>query len=113
IGKEYFPPSNRKPKKRRSVAQKLIKQFQILGVEPMLIADIMLYNIEVAQAFCAEKEVNQDAFYKSILKSFQEAIEFLDKNSLRQKMEIRLKKIVQNAYDLNWINRGAFDDALN
>ena len=113
IAKEYFPPSNRKPKKRRSVAQKLIKKFQILGVEPLLIADVMLYNIEIAQSFCAEKEVNQDAFYKSILKSFEESLEFLEKHSLRKKFEERLQKIATCAFELNWINRHAFDDRLN
>lgn len=113
IGKEYFPPANRKPKRRRSVAQKIIKKFQILGVEPTLIIDVMLYNIEVAQAFCAEKEVNQDAFYLSMLKSFQEAITFANENNLRQKFDARLQKINQKSFELNWINRHAFDDALH
>ena len=42
ISKEYFPLTRRRPKMRRSVAQKTIKQFKLLGVEPFLIADLML-----------------------------------------------------------------------
>ena len=82
INKEYFPQGKRKPKRRRSVAQKHIKNFIKLGVEPSLIADVMLYNIEIAQAACAEKVITQDAFYKSMLKSFQDTIKYLDSKIL-------------------------------
>ena len=36
---------------RRSVAQKYIKHFLLLGVDPFIIADVMLYNVEIAQTF--------------------------------------------------------------
>jgi hypothetical protein len=45
---------------RRSVAQKYIKHFSTLGVDPFIIADVMLYNIEIAQAFSAENTIKQD-----------------------------------------------------
>ncbi len=45
ISNEYFPLKRRRPKARRSVAQKYIKHFIKLGVEPHLIADVMLYNL--------------------------------------------------------------------
>jgi hypothetical protein len=44
---------------RRSVAQKYIKHFSTLGVDP-IIADVMLYNIEIAQAFSAENTIKQE-----------------------------------------------------
>lgn len=113
ISKEYFPPGKRKPKRRRSVAQKHIKNFIKLGVEPSLIADVMLYNIEIAQAACAEKPMTQEAFYKSILKSFQDVLKYLDSKSLRQKFKERVNKIPENALNQNWINKFAFDDALS
>ena len=50
ISNEYFPIKKlgrrSKPKMRRSVAQKLIKHFVVLGVDPFVIADVMLYNID-------------------------------------------------------------------
>jgi len=113
ISKEYFPQGKRKPKRRRSVAQKHIKNFIKLGVEPSLIADVMLYNIEIAQAACAEKTITQDAFYKSILKSFQDTLKYLNEKSLRQKFKERVNKIPDNALNQNWVNKFAFEDALS
>lgn len=113
IFKEYFPPGTRKPKRRRSVAQKHIKNFIQLGVEPSLIAEVMLYNVEVAVEACAEKTVTQEAFYKSILKSFQDAIKYIDNNSLRQKFNERILKIVLDISEQNWVNKFAFEDAAN
>ena len=57
IGKEYFPPNNRRAKKRRSVAQKLIKHFLKLEMEPHSLADVMFYNVEIAQAYAADKDL--------------------------------------------------------
>ena len=108
IAKEYFPPSGRKPKRRRSVAQKHLRNFIKLGVEPSLIADVMLYNIEIAQASNAEKTINQDAFYKSMLNSFEEALEFLNQQNLRSKFKARIQKILSETEAQNWINADAF-----
>src|SRR3972149_5106918 len=55
MAKEYFPLSTRKPKARRSVAQKIIKHFIQLGVDSFIIAEVMLFNIEVAQKFSKKK----------------------------------------------------------
>ena len=67
ISNEYFPIRGKKPKMRRSVAQKFIKHFISLGVDSFIIVDIMLYNIEIAQALSSEKQINNEAFYKSML----------------------------------------------
>jgi hypothetical protein len=112
ISKEYFPPSGRKPKRRRSVAQKQIQNFLKLGVEPSLIAEVMVYNIEVAQTACAEKTITQDAFYRSMLKSFKEAIDFVGDKGLRPVYNDRLERIANNAYEQNWINKQAFENVL-
>lgn len=109
IAKEYFPPAGRKPKRRRSVAQKHIRNFIKLGVDPVLIADVMLYNIEIAQAGNAEKFSNQDVFYKSMLNSFTEALEFLSETNLIPKFETRIRKIVDESINQRWINASAFE----
>ena len=110
VSKEYFPVGKRKPKKRRSVAQKLIKEFVKLGVRPELIADFMLYNIEIAQSYNAGTEIKQDAFYQSILKSFIEANEYIHGNALITEFSDRLNKIIERAYGQDWINKSAFED---
>jgi transcriptional regulator with PAS, ATPase and Fis domain len=112
VSKEYFPPGRRKAKKRRSVAQKFIKEFIKLGVEPAIIADLMVYNIEVAQTYTADHTINQDAFYKSMLKSFKEAIVFIDENGLQSNFNHRLDRIVSMALEQNWINGYALEEAL-
>lgn len=112
IGKEYFPVNGRKAKMRRSVAQKYIRNFKTLGVEPEIIADLMLYNIEIAQAYCAENRVKQDAFYTSMLKSFQEAASFIHDNGLMSTMKPRLHKIIDETIDQNWFNSKGFELVL-
>jgi hypothetical protein len=109
ISKEYFPVSNRKPKRRRSVAQKYIRTFVKLGVDPHLIADVMLYNIEVAQAANADKSINQESFYKSMLNSFEEVLNYVQQNNLTTKFRSRLDKIMENTETQKWINRDAFE----
>jgi len=113
ISKEYFPLNGRKPKLRRSVAQKYIKYFKTLGVDPSIIADVMLYNIEIAQAFCAEKPVNQDSFYTSMLKSFQEAVTYIFDNGLTKSLNPRLEKIIDTTLEQNWYNSKGFELTLN
>jgi len=113
ISKEYFPLNSRKPKLRRSVAQKYIKHFKTLGVDPSIIADVMLYNIEIAQAFCAEKPVNQDSFYTSMLKSFQEAVTYIFDNGLTKSLNTRLDKIIDTTLEQNWYNSKGFELTLN
>lgn len=110
VYKEYFPPGKRKPKKRRSVAQKIIKEFVKLGVRSELIADFMLYNIEIAQSYTAETEIKQEAFYQSMLKSFNEVNEFVHSNALTSEFSGRLNKIIDITFDQGWINKIAFED---
>ncbi|MEN8120278.1 MAG: DUF6155 family protein [Bacteroidota bacterium] len=112
ISKEYFPLNGRRPKARRSVAQKYIKHFKQLSVEASIIADVMLYNIEIAQSYSREKEIKQDAFYKSILKSFEEATAFIYENSLQKDFKSRLQGVVNEAISQNWYNKGFFEKTL-
>ena len=66
ITNEYYPVRGKKPKMRRSTAQKFIKHFILLGVDYYIVADIMLYNLEIAQALSSEKEIKQEAFFKKL-----------------------------------------------
>ena len=112
ISKEYFPVNGRKSKMRRSVAQKYIRHFKRLGVEASLIADIMLYHIEIAQTYTSEKEVKQEAFYKSMLKSFTEAVDYIDEHGIRKEFYSRLQRIADDASAQNWMNWQAFERSL-
>ena len=109
IGKEYFPLNGRKAKTRRSVGQKWIRKLKLLGAEPSLVADIMLYNVEIAQAWSGERKPAKEIFYRSMFKSFEEALVFIAENGLQRDFSLRMEKIVGVCYSQNWPNRSSFE----
>lgn len=109
ISKEYFPPNNRRPKARRSVAQKLIKHFLKLGMEPYFLADVMFYNIEIAQTFSRDKENIPDAFQASMLKSFEQAVNFVVDHGISNDFLVRIDQIGTEAEEQKWSNTYQFD----
>jgi hypothetical protein len=116
ISNEYFPlkKSGRrsKPKMRRSVAQKYIKHFIVLGVDPFIIADVMLYNIEIAQTFSSEHFVKQELFYKSMLNSFEQAIDFIISNGIWSEFKSRIHEIHLETLQQKWKNEPQFSSIL-
>ena len=112
IAKEYFPQNSRKPKTRRSVAQKIIKHYIQLGVDAYVIADVMLFNIEVSQKFTGEKPIKQASFYTSMLKSYIELLKFVAEKGISNDFTLRIKTVVKECENQNWPNSSEFEDAL-
>lgn len=112
ISNEYFPVKGKKSKMRRSVAQKFIKHFITLGVDVFIIADIMLYNIEIAQTFSAEKVVKQELFFKSMLTSFQQTIRFLMEHGILSEFQRRVVAIKDETIQQNWVNQYEFNAVI-
>ncbi len=104
ISNEYFPNKSKRPKMRRSVAQKYIKHFITLGVDEFIIADLMLFNIEIAQTLSAEKNINSITFYKSMLTSFQQAVAFMIEKNILEEYKKRLIAIKNESEVQNWTN---------
>ena len=109
ISNEYFPIRGKKPKMRRSVAQKFIKHFISLGVDSFIIADIMLYNIEIAQTLSSEKTIKQELFFKSMLTSFQQVISFAIEKGILYEFQSRVVAIKDEAIAQDWINKFEFN----
>lgn len=109
INKEYFPVGRRKAKARRSVAQKYIRHFNNLGMEPGLIADVMLFNLETAQAFSAQKYIKQESFYTSMFRSFSDARDYIGDHGLNEVYYPRLQAIAETAWEQEWFNKAAFE----
>ena len=114
ISNEYFPPRTsgkkaRKPKMRRSIAQKYIKHFILLGVDPFIIGDVMLYSIEIAQTFSAERVVKQELFFKSMFNSFEQAVIFMIANGILNEFKPRIIGINDETMRQNWSNKKEFD----
>jgi putative NIF3 family GTP cyclohydrolase 1 type 2 len=109
ISNEYYPIRGKRPKMRRSVAQKFIKHFISLGVDAFIIADIMLYTIEIAQSLSAEKEIKQVAFYKSMLNSFEQAISFMIEKGILYEFKSRVVAIQKETEQQKWFNQYDFN----
>lgn len=112
ISNEYFPLKRKRPKARRSVAQKYLKHFIKLGVDPHLIADVMCYNLEIAQTFSLERNV-PDSFYKSMLNSFNEVIQFVSVHGLLAEYKERILKIYTETQKQAWLFEDDFSKALD
>jgi hypothetical protein len=116
VSHEYFPVQKgkikRRAKMRRSVAQKMIKHFTVLGVDPYIIADAMCYHIEIAQAYSADHFVKQDLFFKSMLNSFEQLVRFVIANGITFDFKQRLLTISQEAMKQRWQNKQEFSIIL-
>jgi len=118
ISHEYFPikkPGAKwrpKAKMRRSVAQKLIKHFMMLGVDSYIVADIMLYNIEIAQTFSSQNFIKQELFYKSMLNSFEQAVNFIVSNGIFNDFKLRINAIQTETLEQKWKNKYEFGAIL-
>jgi hypothetical protein len=109
ISKEYFPQKHRKVKARRSVAQNQIRHFLQLGVDPNLIADVMLFNIEIGQTFSSDKHNITEAFSKSMFRSFEQAVNYIHQNALTSEFINRIQKIKVEAEEQKWPNLYQFE----
>ncbi|WP_016989346.1 DUF6155 family protein [Flavobacterium sp. ACAM 123] len=113
ISNEYFPMTTgakrKKPKMRRSVAQKYIKHFITLGVDPFIIVDVMLYNIEIAQTFSSENTIKHELFYKSMGTSFEQAVIYMIANGILNEFKTRINGIHKETITQNWINEPEFN----
>lgn len=112
ISNEYFPLKRKRPKARRSVAQKYLKHFLKLGVDPHLVADVMCFNLEIGQTYAAEKNV-PDAFYKSMLNSFNELIQFTTLQGVFPDFKERILTIYTETQKQQWLFEDDFSKALD
>jgi len=110
ISKEYYPVGSRKAKMRRSVAQKWIKKLISLDADSSLLADVMFFNIEIAQTFSSEHYIRQESFYTSLFKSYDEALRFVSEKGILAEFRGRIEKIAGDAWDQQWPNRKSFED---
>ena len=112
IAREYFPEGKRKAKKRRSVAQKHIEHLKKLEVEASQIIDLMLYAIEIAQAYNEDKPITQESFYKSMLNSYRKALIFMSQQFLTEEFLQRVEEIKKTAFNQKWINAEGFERSI-
>ena len=104
VANEFFPLKRKRPKARRSVAQKYIKHFKTLGMSPELIAEFMWYNIGLMHAFCEEKP-QRLPFFKSFCNFYKEALQFASYHQIIPLYKTQILAVYtaskdwENAYD--------------
>ena len=109
ISNEYYPAKAKRAKMRRSVAQKYIKHFITLGVDPYVTANVMLYNIEIAQQYSSEKTIKYSSFYKSMYNSYKQAAEYITANGMAADFKPRVTAIYKEVLRQRWENRYDFE----
>ena len=109
ISNEYFPLTTKRAKLRRSTAQKYIKHFLVLGVDPFAVGDVMLFAIEVALKYTAKRDIRYVSYYKSILNSFGQVVNYCIVNGLVGEFKIRLMAVVNEVLIQKWENRFEFE----
>ncbi|MHA3789348.1 DUF6155 family protein [Flavobacterium hauense] len=109
IANEYFPIKGKRPKLRRSTAQKYIKHFLTIGVDPYVVADVMLFNIETAQKYSGKRELSYASFYKSMLNSYKQVVEYVAANGMAPNFSERIAAIKNEAFRQYWENRKEFE----
>ncbi len=112
ISNEYFPIRRKRPKARRSVAQKFIKHFVKLGMEAHLVADLMLYNLEIAQTFSTNRNL-PDSFFKSMLNSFEEVVHFVSVEGVLPEFQKRILTVYGFAQTEEWPFEEGFSRVLD
>ena len=112
ISNEYFPVKTKRAKLRRSTAQKYIKHFLLLGVDPFAVADVMLYSIEIAQKYSARREMRYASFYKSMLNSFEQAVNYVIANGIVSEFKQRIIDINNETARQKWENHNEFSRAI-
>ena len=104
VANEFFPLKRKRPKARRSVAQKYIKHFKTLGMSPELIAEFMWYNIGLMHTFCEEKP-QRLPFFKSFCNFYKEALQFASYHQIIPLYKTQILAVYtaskdwENAYD--------------
>jgi Zn-dependent M32 family carboxypeptidase len=109
ISNEYFPIKTKRAKLRRSTAQKIIKHFLMLGVDPFAVADVMLFSLEAAQKYSARREMRYASFYKSMLNSFEQAVNYAIVNGIVAEFKPRIMDIFDEVKRQKWENRFDFE----
>jgi hypothetical protein len=111
ISEEYFPRRRKKAKARRSVAHKYIKHFRTLGVDAVVLSELMAFNLETAQRYETQRNC-PDAFYRSIYKSFLEWGNHLVHHGILPEFRDRAISFVEGVEAAEWPQKQAFADFL-
>jgi len=108
IEKEFFPERG-DGKARLSVAKKAISEFKKLSSNNTLIADLMIFYVEVGVRYTNEYGDINENFYFSMESMYEQALKFIVSNKLSKTFQTRCLEIVEDTVNIGW----GFHDQLS
>lgn len=108
IRKEFFPERGF-GKARRSVARKAIGDYKKVSRDPVGVADLMLFFVEMGVRFTNEYGDIDEPFYNSMESMYYKAIQHMFKHELQHHFEERCREIVYQSANTGW----GFHDTLS
>ena len=69
----------------------------------------MLFNMETAQKYSAKREMRYDSFYKSMLNSYKQVVDFVLSNGISTDFKSRILAIHDEAFRQRWENKKEFE----
>jgi hypothetical protein len=108
IEREFFPKKG-DGKARLSVAKKSISEFKKLSSNNELIADLLIYYVEVGVRYTNEYGDINETFYSSMESMFEQALKFIIAKNLSNKFQDRCLEIVEDTSGIGW----GFHDQLS
>ena len=82
--------------------KKAISNFKKLGASAGLIADLMLFYVETGVNFTNDFGDIDENFYKSLGKTYVEALTLLQKENLLDQFQDRANKVIKDTEDIGW-----------
>jgi len=107
IRHEFFPQRGF-AQLRYSAAKKAISNFKKTAVTPLLVADLMLFYVEMGVSFTQQYGDIDEAFYMSIESMYEKALKYAFLHKLEHDLQGRFKKAVTDTVDIGW----GFHDTL-
>lgn len=108
IEKEFFPAKG-DGKARLSVAKKSISDFRKLSNNNLLIADLMIFYVEIGVRYTNEFGDIDENFYSSMENMFEQALKFILSNNFSNHFQDRCLEIVEDTVNIGW----GFHDQLS
>ena len=108
IKNEFFPQRG-DGKARLSVAKKAITEFKKISQDKALVADLMIFYVEMGVEFTNSYGDINESFYLSMEGMFEQAVKFIISNDIDKLFRERCEEIVHNTDGIGW----GFHDGLS
>lgn len=101
IKKEYFPTRGYGAA-RNNVSRKVIIEFKKISVHPKDVVELLLYRVEKMLEFTLTYGDIDEPFYNSLISSFEQACELIEKEQLQTYYKIYCQELIGQSTNFGW-----------